>query len=101
MNDLHDLELIVKSKIPIITIETNEEQRVRDLCIKLADKMQVSLFEWSITEGLRSFGWGDATRRVMSEVEVVQYIKGLTCEGIFYPFRFSHVFRRTDHKKTH
>jgi hypothetical protein len=36
MNDLHDLELLLRSRVPLITVETRDERRVARLFSRLA-----------------------------------------------------------------
>ena len=52
MNDQHDLELILKSHFPIVTIETHEEHRAVDLLKKAAGTLGKELLQWTITDGL-------------------------------------------------
>ena len=53
------LRLLINSRSPIITIETTEEQRACDLLEKVASELNISLFVWSVTEGLsRAHGAG-------------------------------------------
>jgi ATP-dependent 26S proteasome regulatory subunit len=53
------LRLLINSHTPIITIETAEEQRACDLLEQVAAELNISLFVWSVTEGLsRAHGAG-------------------------------------------
>ena len=53
------LRLLINSRSPIITIETAEEQRACDLLEEVASELNISLFVWSVTEGLaRAHGAG-------------------------------------------
>ena len=53
MNDLHDLELLLRSRIPLITIETRDERHVSQLFAKLAIKLAQPVMSWSATSGLQ------------------------------------------------
>lgn len=55
MNDLHDLTLILKSRFPIVTIETHEEPRAQALLERVANLEQWPLWTWSVTQGLKRF----------------------------------------------
>jgi ATP-dependent 26S proteasome regulatory subunit len=46
------LRLLINSRCPIITIETSEEQRACELLEQVAGELNISLFLWSVTEGL-------------------------------------------------
>jgi SpoVK/Ycf46/Vps4 family AAA+-type ATPase len=48
----HDLETIMRSRFPIVTIETHEEERVVDLLRKLSLLNDWPLFTWDIVSGL-------------------------------------------------
>ncbi len=48
----HALRLLINSRCPIITIETAEEQRACELLEQVASELNISLFVWSVTDGL-------------------------------------------------
>lgn len=52
MEELHDIELMVKKGISLIAIESFEEPRVLELCTRLAIKTYRKLYRWSCTDGL-------------------------------------------------
>lgn len=56
MNDQHDLEIMLDSHFPVITIETHEEKRTLDLLKKVMFKRPRQLCTWSITQGLQQEG---------------------------------------------
>ncbi len=51
--ELNDLRLLVKSKHPIITIETHEESRALELVTQLAIHFNKPVFGWDRVDGLR------------------------------------------------
>jgi len=53
MPELRDLELLLRSDVPILVIETREERRVLELFGRLTLMMPRPLFHWTVTEGLR------------------------------------------------
>lgn len=57
-NDIHDLGLVLDSKVKLIVIESWDEQRVLETLTTLAVKRGMSLFTWSVTEGLQRLGFG-------------------------------------------
>jgi SpoVK/Ycf46/Vps4 family AAA+-type ATPase len=67
MNDLHDLELLLRSRIPLITIETREEKRVTRLFGRLAVKLALPVMSWSATTGLQRIDYAAAPQRHASE----------------------------------
>ncbi|MEZ5542279.1 MAG: AAA family ATPase [Pseudomonadota bacterium] len=53
MDDPHDLELLLHSRVPLITIETRDEKRVTQLFASLALRLGVPVMAWSATSGLQ------------------------------------------------
>ncbi|WP_211091361.1 hypothetical protein [Pseudothauera rhizosphaerae] len=62
MNDLRDLSALLRSRVPIIVIETMEEQRALKLLADLAEARQTLLYRWSAATGLvhTNFRYGPA-----------------------------------------
>ncbi len=52
MDELHDIELMIKKGSSLIAIESYEEPRVLELCTRLAIKTYRKLYRWSSTDGL-------------------------------------------------
>ena len=57
MDGRHDLELILRSRTPIVVIESQDEQRMLELLqavtISRASTDYSPLFRWTITDGLQ------------------------------------------------
>lgn len=84
-NDLHDLELVIRSHIPLIIAESHEERRVKQLFTQLAVKFARPLFFWSVTEGLVRGDFGDAIpQRVTADpTDLLKHIKASDKASIF------------------
>jgi len=65
-NDIHDLELLLRSRVPLIVIETRDEKRVKQLFTKIAIKLTMPVMAWSATTGLQRIDF-EATPQVMAE----------------------------------
>jgi len=52
INNAKDLSILIRSKIPLIIIESDEEQRVLALVRRLSQKLHLPLYNWTITSGL-------------------------------------------------
>jgi len=50
-----ELRLLINSRYPIITVETTEEGRLRELLAMIAAEMGVSFYVWTVTKGLAKF----------------------------------------------
>ncbi len=84
MEELHDLELILNSRTPILVIESKEELRVIELFTRLGMRLQYPLFRWSVTDGLQRLEIDyDPQRSVSDPDDVLKHIKSLTRPGIF------------------
>jgi SpoVK/Ycf46/Vps4 family AAA+-type ATPase len=59
-NDIHDLGLVLESKVKLIVIESWDEPRVLQTLTGLAVRRNLGLFLWSVTEGLQRLGFGNA-----------------------------------------
>ena len=58
-SDLKDLELLIDSKVPLLVIESYEEPRVLEMLTRLAIRKALSLYTWSVTEGICRLGFGN------------------------------------------
>jgi ATPase family associated with various cellular activities (AAA) len=52
---LDELELLINSRTPIIKAETPEEERLEQILMAAAVQMNVSLYTWTLTAGLKKF----------------------------------------------
>ncbi|MDX1514808.1 MAG: AAA family ATPase, partial [Gammaproteobacteria bacterium] len=53
MPDLHDLDVLLRSPVPLIVVETREEPRVINLFKRAVMLKPKPLYRWTVTEGLR------------------------------------------------
>ncbi|HEX9802996.1 MAG TPA: AAA family ATPase [Gammaproteobacteria bacterium] len=53
MNDGHDLELLLKSHLPLIVIESDEEPHLLQLISRIGLQQYKPVYRWSITDGLK------------------------------------------------
>ncbi|MGD2056121.1 MAG: AAA family ATPase [Gammaproteobacteria bacterium] len=67
MNDLHDLELLLQSRVPLIVIETRDEKRVTRLFANLAVRLAVPVMAWTATTGLQRIDYEANPQRHASE----------------------------------
>ncbi len=83
--DLHDLELLIDSKIPIVVIESFEEPRVLEMLTALAVTRTLPLFVWSVTEGLNRLGFGAEPEESENPdaTSVLETIKAADQPGLF------------------
>ncbi|MFV1992618.1 MAG: AAA family ATPase [Acidiferrobacterales bacterium] len=85
MSDIYDLELMLRSSVPIIVVETHEEARILKLFTKLAIGLFRPLFKWSITEGLQRLDIDYPSQSHNSDPgTVISHIKSTTTKSGIY-----------------
>lgn len=57
-NDIHDLGLVLDSRVRLIVIESWDEPRVLETLSALAIRRGLGLYLWSVTEGVQRLGFG-------------------------------------------
>jgi AAA+ superfamily predicted ATPase len=89
---LRDLAAIIRSRTPLIAVESNEEPQIVRLMRQIAQTLQLRAYRWTVTEGLQAFDPRDQPREaVLKSQEVLSYIKtsGANCLFVlldFHPF---------------
>lgn len=53
MQNLKDLELLLKSSVPVVVIKTHEENRVMGLFNHIIQVVSKPVYRWTVTEGLK------------------------------------------------
>jgi SpoVK/Ycf46/Vps4 family AAA+-type ATPase len=96
MDQQHDLEIILRSRTPIVIIETRDESRVLDMLQSITIAGTVAeympLFRWTITDGLQRLDIALEPQPLNSEPsDVLKHIRAVTKPGIyvlldFHPF---------------
>jgi SpoVK/Ycf46/Vps4 family AAA+-type ATPase len=64
MSDIADLVLMIDSNVPLIVLETQDENRALELLTQVAVKKGLGFSCWSITEGLCRLGFGSGFETV-------------------------------------
>lgn len=84
MHEANDLELLIRSRIPIIVIQTHEEMRVLELFRHVVWKSPSMLYKWTITEGLHRIDIDMPAQRVIHKpVDVLKHIRVNQQAGIY------------------
>ncbi len=53
MDPLHEIEVLMRAKYPIVYIVTWEERRVEEALRQVSQKLQRNLHSWSVTQGMK------------------------------------------------
>lgn len=85
MLNINDLKLALKSRMPVIAIETREELRILDLLKHQLGSFPQPLFSWSITEGLYRLDDAESVpqRTYAKPQDALAYIKVIAVPGIY------------------
>lgn len=84
MRDLHDLETLLKSHVPIVVIETHEEARVLKLFDRIGARLQMTVYRWTVTEGIRELNrLPTHDLKASQPTEVLTEIKSTRASGIY------------------
>ncbi len=96
MGGNHDLELILRSRTPMIIIESQDEARLLEMLQSIALRRSAThympLFRWTITDGLQRLDISLQPQAINSEpTDVLKHIRAVTKSGIyvlldFHPF---------------
>ncbi|MDH3748295.1 MAG: AAA family ATPase [Gammaproteobacteria bacterium] len=96
MDQRHDLELILQSRTPIVTIETQDETRILEMLksinLAAANTQYVPLFRWTITDGLQRLDIDLEPQTINSQpTDVLKHIRAVAKPGVyvlldFHPF---------------
>ncbi|HEY8537827.1 MAG TPA: AAA family ATPase [Steroidobacteraceae bacterium] len=92
-----ELEALLRSRVPLIVIETRDEPRaielLKSVCSRPATGIRAPLFQWTITDGLRrlDIDLGGAQRHNAEPADVLKQIRAVDKPGIyvlldFHPF---------------
>ena len=87
---LRDLEAIIRSRTPLIAVESNEEPQIVSLLRQIARQLQRRAYRWTVTEGMQAFDPADQPHQaVLKSQEILNYIKtsGANCLFVLLDFR--------------
>ncbi len=96
MDGNHDLELILRSRTPIVVIESQDESRILEMLqaisLRRASTSYMPLFRWTITDGLQRLDISLEPQAINSEPsDVLKHIRAVSKPGLyvlldFHPF---------------
>jgi SpoVK/Ycf46/Vps4 family AAA+-type ATPase len=96
MDQRHDLELILRSRTPIVVIESQDEKRMLEMLqavtMAQASSDYLPLFRWTLTDGLQRLDISLEPQAINSEPrDVLKHIRAVSKPGVyvlldFHPF---------------
>ena len=82
-DNLHDLALIIKSRFPLVQVETSEEVRMMQLLERVANLEGWPLFVWSIADGIRRVPRTDVIAQTYEFQAALRHIDKTPQNGIY------------------
>ena len=87
---VRDLEATIRSRMPLITVETNEEPQVVSMVREIGRHLQLKAYRWTVTEGMQAFEPCDQPpQSVLKSQEVLRYIKSSSQYCLFVLLDFN------------
>jgi SpoVK/Ycf46/Vps4 family AAA+-type ATPase len=83
VNDQRDLALILKSRFPIVVIETHEEPRAVELLSHICNLEDWPLFLWNVTDGLQRMHRTDRVPQTYAPGDVLRHIDKTPQNGVY------------------
>lgn len=99
MRDEQELTLLIKSRFPLVLVETHEEARALALLQKICNLQSLPLFVWSVTAGLRRLGRNESVPQTGDPAQALRHIEKTVQNGVyalldFHPFLEDPVHQR-------
>jgi len=81
---LRDLEAIIRSRTPLIAVESNEEPQIVRMVRQIGQRLQLKAYRWTITEGLQAFEPCDQPLQgVVKSQEIFNFIRTSGSHSLF------------------
>src|SRR5437879_10957090 len=81
---LRDLAAIIRSRTPLIAVESNEEPQIVRMVRQIGQRFQLKTYRWTVTEGLVAFDPCDQPPQcIVKSQEVLSYIKNSASYCLF------------------
>ncbi len=78
-----DLELLIRSRLPLLAVRGVDEERIDDVLAHTARALDMSLYVWSVTRGLRRTGSLTALQRGTTLDQALDAAMRMTREALF------------------
>jgi len=82
-NEQDELRLLLRSRFPILVVETAEERRFLQLIGNLANLDEIPLFTWSVVQGLSGAKVGSGVANTRELIDAIAHLTRSPQNGIF------------------
>jgi len=97
---LRDLEAIIRSRTPLVAVESNEEPQVVRMVRQISERLQLKAYRWTVTEGMQAFQAADQpAQSVLKSQELLNYIKTQANNCVFVLLDFHPYLQDTVHMR--
>ncbi|HZF25066.1 MAG TPA: AAA family ATPase [Steroidobacteraceae bacterium] len=85
----HELEILLRSRIPLVVLESRDETRVlqmlKGLSMRLTRNAHTPMFEWTVTDGLKrvDVDLGAPQRFNTEPIEILKHIRATPTAGVY------------------
>ena len=83
MDERQDFTLILKSRFPIVLMETHEEARALSLLENICNFEEWAFFTWSVTEGIHRYGKTDRIPMTQEFTAALRHIDATPQNGVY------------------
>ena len=80
---LHDLALIIRSRFPVVQVETREETRIMKLLERVANLEGWALFVWTVADGLKRIPRTDVVTQTYEFQDALRHIDKTPQNGVY------------------
>ncbi len=91
MTDIAELESLLQAKMPIVAVESHEEQKVLVMLERFSMLNERTLFVWSLTKGLRRQPAGESPYNTQAIQDALRHVEG-SPQNAIYLFLDAHSF---------
>ena len=86
-----DLEVLIRSRYPVVAVDTLEEDRLVELLGRVARRLDLPLYTWSRTQGLVREGKDQATYDTADPFKMLAHLEAAAAPGVvlladFHPY---------------
>ncbi|MCL7971485.1 MAG: AAA family ATPase [marine benthic group bacterium] len=78
-----DLEVLIRSRYPVVAVDTLEEERLSELLDRVAQRLDVPLYTWSRTRGLVREGMSQATYDTADPMKMLAHLQAAGAPGVY------------------
>src|ERR1700743_300842 len=95
---IRDLEAIVRSRTPLIAMDSIEEPQIVRMARQIAQRQQLKAFKWTVTDGMQALDPADQPLgNITKSQDVLNYIKTSGRNSLFILLDFHHYLQDAVH----